>query len=147
MPAILIATLLFCIPNEFPRRRNTGKTDTADALLDWPIVHKKYPWSIIFLMGGGFALAEACEVSGLSEWIGEQLAVFGDLPGWIMIAIICFLVALLTEVTSNSATCTILMPIMASMVATFSEVIFRAFHVFNTFSRCRLKLWIRTLCT
>ena len=58
--------------------------------------------------------------SGLSEWIGEQLAVFGSLPGWLMVAIICFLVAMLTEVTSNSATCTILMPIVAAMVSILS---------------------------
>ena len=59
--------------------------------------------------------------SGLSEWIGEQLAVFGSLPGWLMVAIICFLVAMLTEVTSNSATCTILMPIVAAMASVFTH--------------------------
>ena len=64
------------------------------------------------------------KVSGLSAWIGEQLAVFGSLPGWLMVAIICFLVAMLTEVTSNSATCTILMPIMASMVMGFLPFIY-----------------------
>ena len=62
MPAIFIATLLFCLPNEPPKLHKVEDTGKADTLLDWPIVHKKYPWSIIFLMGGGFALAEACEV-------------------------------------------------------------------------------------
>ena len=62
VPAIFIAVVLFCLPNEIPRLHKVEDTGKADALLDWPIVHKKYPWSIIFLMGGGFALAEACEV-------------------------------------------------------------------------------------
>ena len=32
-------------------------------LLDWPTVNKQMPWSVIILLGGGFALAEACKVS------------------------------------------------------------------------------------
>ena len=63
VPAIFIATLMFCIPNKIPNSNLVHDDGKADALLDWPIVHKKYPWSIIFLMGGGFALAEACEVT------------------------------------------------------------------------------------
>lgn len=62
MPAILIAVLLFAIPMKIPRCNKAEDDGPAKALLDWQTVHKKYPWSIIFLMGGGFALAEACEV-------------------------------------------------------------------------------------
>ena len=31
-------------------------------LLDWDIVHKKMAWGVLLLMGGGFALADACSV-------------------------------------------------------------------------------------
>ena len=65
------------------------------------------------------------QVSGLSEWIGEQFAVLGELPGWLMVAFICLITAFLTEVTSNSATCTILMPIVAAMVRASSYIIRR----------------------
>ena len=62
VPAILIPFLMFCIPMFIPRR-GVSHGDKAPALLNWQSIHEKYPWSIIFLMGGGFALAEACEVS------------------------------------------------------------------------------------
>ena len=55
--------MMFAIPNKIPKKNRVHDNGKADALLDWPLVHKKYPWSIIFLMGGGFALAEACEVN------------------------------------------------------------------------------------
>lgn len=31
-------------------------------LLDWDTVNQKIPWGVLLLMGGGFAVAEACEV-------------------------------------------------------------------------------------
>ena len=57
------------------------------------------------------------QVSGLADWLGDKLSVFNALPDWLMVFLLSLLVALLTEVTSNSATCTLLMPIMASMVS------------------------------
>ena len=39
--------------------QNDGKVPT---LLNWKIVHQKFPWSLLFLIGGGFALADACTV-------------------------------------------------------------------------------------
>jgi len=38
----------------------------APALLDWPTVNNRMPWSVILLLGGGFALADACQVLRLS---------------------------------------------------------------------------------
>ena len=35
------------------------------ALLDWPTVQKRLPWNVIILLGGGMALAEACQVIDL----------------------------------------------------------------------------------
>lgn len=49
-------------------------------------------------------------------WIGNQLQVFNALPGWAMVIVLSFVVSLLTNVTSNTAMCTLLMPIMAIMV-------------------------------
>ena len=54
--------------------------------------------------------------SGLSDVIGEALTVFDVLPDWFMVTVIAFITALLTEVTSNTATCTLLMPIVSNMV-------------------------------
>ena len=57
------------------------------------------------------------QISGLSKWIGKHLDVFDDLPRWFMLFVILILVALLTEVTMNAATCSLLMPIVAPLVS------------------------------
>ena len=45
----------------------------SPALLNWQVIHRKMPWSLVLLLGGGFAIAKACTVSGLSALIGHQL--------------------------------------------------------------------------
>ena len=64
-----------------------------------------------------FILIFLFQVSGLSEWIGDKLLVFTALPLWLMLFFICLIVAIVTEVASNSATTSLLMPIMAAMVS------------------------------
>ena len=61
VPAVLIPFVMFCVPMFIPRR-DVSRGNKAPALLDWQSVHKKFPWSIIFMIGGGYALADACEV-------------------------------------------------------------------------------------
>lgn len=75
----------------------------------------KFPWNIVILLGSGFALAEACEVSGLSEWLGNNLANLHVIPPWSIVAIVCALITGFTEVTSNTATATIFLPILKSL--------------------------------
>ncbi len=59
-------------------------------------------------------MAAAFKSSGLSQFIGGELANLGQLPTLILIAAICLSVTFLTEVTSNTATTTLLMPILAT---------------------------------
>ncbi|CAD5122851.1 DgyrCDS11253 [Dimorphilus gyrociliatus] len=112
VPSILLSTLMFIIPTTRPFSKSA---DDRDYILTWPFVQNRMPWGIVLLFGGGFTMAEACSKSGLSSLIGEKLATFDRLPSAVMVGLICLLVAMLTEVTSNSATTTLLMPIMASM--------------------------------
>ena len=74
------------------------------------------PWSLVLLLGGGFALAKATGVSGLSKWMGSQLEVLDYLDHRILVLIICIGTAAATEVTSNVATASILMPVLANLV-------------------------------
>ncbi len=69
---------------------------------------------LLLLFGGGIALADAFQASGLAAWLGSHLTQLSRLPVVLMILLICLLVTFLTEVTSNTAITTILMPIMAS---------------------------------
>ncbi|KAK2168613.1 hypothetical protein LSH36_15g02108 [Paralvinella palmiformis] len=112
--SIFITILLCAIPSKFPtcRKDDTGPVET---LLDWNTIHSRLPWGVVFLIGGGLSLAKASTASGLSKWIAEGLTVMSNWPAWAMVFVLCLITAFLTEITSNSATCTILMPIMSSL--------------------------------
>ncbi|XP_077868542.1 Na(+)/citrate cotransporter-like [Saccoglossus kowalevskii] len=120
-PAITIAVVLFCVPSACPSFFCCRPVEDDDppgskpSILNWPAVHKNLPWGLVLLLGGGYALAEGCEVSGLSQWIGEQLAVLDYLEDWVIVLVCTTVVCFFTEVTSNTAIATIFLPILASL--------------------------------
>ncbi|KAM9853432.1 solute carrier family 13 member 2-like [Aulostomus maculatus] len=111
--AILMSTLFFCIPSKLPRF--WAPAETPPPLLTWDIVHEKMPWNILLLLGGGFALAHGSEKSGLSMWLGESLIPLQSIPPFAISILLCLLVAMFTECSSNTATTTLFLPILASM--------------------------------
>lgn len=117
--AILMSTLFFCIPSNFPRccgrSRDGAPAEAPTPLLTWDIVHEKMPWNILLLLGGGFALAHGSEKSGLSVWLGESLIPLQSIPPFAISILLCLLVAMFTECSSNTATTTLFLPILASM--------------------------------
>lgn len=82
-------------------------------LLDWESANR-IPWGMLILFGAGISIAEAFTSSGLSTSIGASLAGLASLPLFLLIASICLTVTFLTEATSNTATTTLLMPILAA---------------------------------
>uniref|UniRef100_A0A8C8CDL5 Solute carrier family 13 member 2 n=1 Tax=Oncorhynchus tshawytscha TaxID=74940 RepID=A0A8C8CDL5_ONCTS len=117
--AILMSTLFFMIPSQLPRcggYSEDGKPLKAPpTLLNWDVVQEKMPWNILLLLGGGFALARGSEVSGLSQWLGESLAPLQSIPPFAISFLLCLLTATFTECSSNVATTTLFLPILASM--------------------------------
>ncbi|XP_060902634.1 Na(+)/citrate cotransporter [Labrus mixtus] len=123
--AIFIAILLFVLPSKPPRfcSRRSHSFDTVSRqtpgstprLLTWKVVQKKLPWGIVLLLGGGFALAKGSEISGLSKWMGDQMTPLQSIPPWAIAIILCLLIATFTECTSNVATATLFLPVLASM--------------------------------
>ncbi|XP_074045143.1 solute carrier family 13 member 2 isoform X1 [Macrotis lagotis] len=117
--AFFIGILLFIIPSSLPdwsqQQETQGKFKAPPALLNWDIVNKKMPWNIVFLLGGGFALAKGSEKSGLSQWLGAKLTPLQSIPSPAIAFILCLLVATFTECTSNVATTTLFLPILSSM--------------------------------
>lgn len=119
--AILMSMLFFVIPSQLPRFGDYGHNEEGKlvkappALLNWQVVHERMPWNIILLLGGGFALAAGSEVSGLSLWLGESLAPLQKIPPYAISLLLCLLVATFTECSSNTATTTLFLPILASM--------------------------------
>ena len=72
------------------------------------------PWGVLLLFSGGICLAKGFVSSGLSLLLGEWLASINYLPMWGLIGVICLVVTFLTETTSNTASTTLLMPILAA---------------------------------
>ena len=105
--ALVMSMILFLIP--------TRSADAESPMIMGADVLKNLPWNIVLLFGGGFALAQGFQVSGLSELIGEKFGVLAGMPTIVMIAIICFGLTFLTEVTSNTATTQMILPILASL--------------------------------
>ncbi len=87
--------------------------------MDW-VTASKVPWNIVLLFGGGFALASAFKESGLSIWVGEQLSSVGGLHPIVIIAVIAMTMTFLTELTSNTATTEMLLPVLAGLSVTIN---------------------------
>uniref|UniRef100_A0A4W4DR08 Solute carrier family 13 member 5b n=1 Tax=Electrophorus electricus TaxID=8005 RepID=A0A4W4DR08_ELEEL len=118
--AVFVALLLFVLPSNpsllfLFRFEGSFFTVATAALLTWKVAQKKMPWNIVLLLGGGFALAKGSEESGLSTWMGNQLTPLHNIPAWAMVIVLCLLITILTECTSNVATATIFLPVLASM--------------------------------
>ena len=109
--AIGMAILMFCIPID---RNEDGSTQF---LMDWETA-ERLPWSILLLVGGGFAIAGGFVDSGLANWSGELLASSLDgIPLWALILVICLLLTFLTEFTTNVATVNTILPILVGTAA------------------------------
>uniref|UniRef100_A0A7M4ENC7 Solute carrier family 13 member 5 n=1 Tax=Crocodylus porosus TaxID=8502 RepID=A0A7M4ENC7_CROPO len=113
--AIFVALLLFIVPATKPKFLSMKEPFLPAPLLEWKVVQRRLPWSIVLLLGGGFALARGSEVSGLSRWLGQQMSPLNSVPAWAIAVILSFVTAVFTECTSNVATATLFMPIFASL--------------------------------
>ncbi|MEJ2247310.1 MAG: SLC13 family permease, partial [Acidobacteriota bacterium] len=102
--AMAMGILCFVLPVD--RKKNIN-------LLDWKHA-KQAPWGILLLFGGGFAIAAGFEESGLTEWVGVQLAVLQGVPLPAMIAAIALTMTFLTEVTSNTASTQMMLPVLVA---------------------------------
>ncbi|MBC9888875.1 MAG: DASS family sodium-coupled anion symporter [Opitutae bacterium] len=102
--AVFMATLLFVIPaKQGSKRLLEGKA------------FFKIPWNILLLISGGFALAGGFIASGLSEFLAGSITGLAGFPPFLMILAICLGISFLTELTSNVATVSMFLPILAAL--------------------------------
>ena len=103
--ALLAVVVMFLVPSGEHK---------GDRLLDWPTA-RNIPWGILLLFGSGICIAKAFTASGLSELIGGTLAsAIEQWPLYLTLLIVALSVTFLTELTSNTATASLLMPILAA---------------------------------
>jgi sodium-dependent dicarboxylate transporter 2/3/5 len=84
-------------------------------MISWVEIHDGVPWGILLLFGGGFALADAVRTSGLDSWLAGLLGGLAGLPLPVVLLSLCLVATFVTELTSNTATATLLMPVMAAL--------------------------------
>ena len=101
--AIFGALLLFLLPST-----------KSERLIDWETA-VKLPWGVILLFGGGLSIAAAFQSSGLDQWLGSLFTYFGGLELLFLILIIVLFINFMTEITSNVATASIMLPVLAAM--------------------------------
>ncbi len=110
--AIAGAIILFIIP----AGSNPASSNKMEFLLDWQTA-VTIPWDILILFGGGFALAHGVASSGLTQWIGQELSVLQGSNLIIVLFIVVTIMVFLTEITSNTATAVLLVPVLGALAS------------------------------
>jgi solute carrier family 13 (sodium-dependent dicarboxylate transporter), member 2/3/5 len=105
--ALIGVLLLLILPS-------SGISEPKGRILDWKTA-EQIPWGVLILFGGGLALAEGFKETGLADWIGQHLSLIEGVSFFVLLLIIVAAVNFLTEVTSNVATASMLLPILASV--------------------------------
>ncbi len=105
-PAIALggALVLFVLPSD----RSKGR------ILEWSDM-KELPWGILILFGGGLSLAAAFQSTGLASWLADRFLFLEGVPHWLILIFLVASVNFTTELTSNVATASVLMPVLASL--------------------------------
>lgn len=113
--------LLFIIPAKptflriFSKDESKRPKVASPPLITWKAVQQKMPWGLIFLLGGGFALAEGSKASGMSETIATSLADLTKLPKVAVLMIACLCASFITDFSSNVAVANVILPVLAEM--------------------------------
>ncbi|MEO6597406.1 MAG: DASS family sodium-coupled anion symporter [Planctomycetota bacterium] len=101
--AVFIAILAFLIPAGTPEKTR---------LVDWESA-RQMPFDLLLLLGGGIAMAAAFDPTGLSGAFGELLRPWiGAVHPALLLFVLVVAITLLSEVASNTAVATLLLPIL-----------------------------------
>ncbi len=105
------ALLLFLIPINLKKN---------EFVMNWKWA-EKLPWGVLILFGGGLSLAEGFKETHLANWIGQHVGMFENAPIFVVISLTTIIIIFLTELTSNTATCAMVMPVLAAIAISLSQ--------------------------
>jgi solute carrier family 13 (sodium-dependent dicarboxylate transporter), member 2/3/5 len=108
--------LLLIVPVPHPRSSESIEPYVREwrRVLDWDDLQKA-PWGILLLLGGGLSLAKAIQTSGLSAEIASAAVYLKEIPVSLLVLVIISAVVFLSELASNVATATTVLPILAGV--------------------------------
>lgn len=99
------ALVLFLIPVNIKKN---------EFVMDWHWA-SKMPWGVLILFGGGLSMASGFKATGLAAWIGSQVGLLDTAPILVLVIAVATLIIFLTELTSNTATSAMVMPILSAV--------------------------------
>ncbi|XP_077532403.1 Na(+)/dicarboxylate cotransporter 3-like [Haemaphysalis longicornis] len=105
VPMLLVSLVMFVIP------RDPDMEDTV-SILTWEEVNKRVSWATILIISGGMSLAEGSKANGLDKTLGNMLAVLKPIPRLLVVSLLCLIASFATELASNSAVSSILVPVV-----------------------------------
>ncbi|XP_020722917.2 protein I'm not dead yet [Bombus terrestris] len=120
-PVIFISIMMFFIPKNLDFLRSYNKdpgerpVKSSEGLITWDVIQRKMPWSLMFLLGGGFAISRGSIASGLAKKVGETLVPLRYLPPVLIMLFVCLFIGTITEFTSNVGIANITLPVVAQM--------------------------------
>merc|ERR1712106_868356 len=125
-PAILCVVLLFVLPQKYnfwPFKlvdEPSQYYQHSPSLITWRLIETKMCWGVLFLLGGGFALAKALQSSGLSSLLVAGLTRMNltSLPSWLASLLFTVVTVAITNIASNTAAANVFVPILAEMAVT-----------------------------
>ncbi|XP_061396558.1 protein I'm not dead yet-like [Musca vetustissima] len=122
MPTIFVVVMCFILPANYAflryccnRSKQPLPTATTPSLITWKFIQSRVPWGLIFLLGGGFALAEGSKRSDMAKLIGQALVGLKSLPHAVLLLVIILVAVFLTAFSSNVAIANIMVPVLAEM--------------------------------
>ncbi len=83
-------------------------------VMDWHWA-SKMPWGVLILFGGGLSMAGGFKETELATWIGSQVSLLDTAPILVLVIAVSVLIIFMTELTSNTATAAMVMPILSAV--------------------------------
>jgi len=145
MPTIFVVIMCFILPANYAflrycrRRGGPVPTGPTPSLITWKFIQGRVPWGLVFLLGGGFALAEGSKQSGMAKMIGTALIGLKALPHAVLLLVVILVAVFLTAFSSNVAIANIIIPVLAEMVS--SKNICAALGFINTLLSISFSPW------
>jgi sodium-dependent dicarboxylate transporter 2/3/5 len=103
--AMVGALVLFTIPINLKKN---------EFVMNWHWA-SKMPWGVLILFGGGLSMAAGFKATKLANWIGQQVGLLENAPILVLVIAVAVLIIFLTELTSNTATSAMVMPILSAV--------------------------------
>lgn len=93
----------------------------AFGLLSWKDLEKKIGWGILIIFGGGLCLSSILATTGTTEWIASSIFnAISAAPLWVILITSIAMMVFLTEISSNTGSAAILVPVMFALSDQFT---------------------------